>query len=405
MPASVDKAFSMIFHLCTGKGPRTWSPDDDDMIPEYYKEWAATIERLGPEEQARTLGQMTEDDRLVVQRIMDQSSVRRSTAKRVSPTASRPQQISSSENGARRAAPPRPPQRTHSAEALSQPSPPSGAASSGSVERPRRSASYNLGTAPSADESLDARPSGSVPATPERPAPAGTPPKPPVHSSPSPQKARPPPTVHKQADLLGLFGGEAQSEDDFLGAPSPQPAARSRENSAADLFDMDDESSSRAPQSSAVQGKEEVDILGMFASAAPAASAGDGKPHERGAAATAAVSKPAASGLDELFGAHKAGASMIDFGNEEVSEASAASAVTFTAAGDIDVEGEPEVCSCPHSRSASYLLTCKWIWIVRRSMQYWSSCWSTWSITLCVRIVCLSAVGTCNYGLLHVPRG
>ncbi|CAL8460559.1 g88 [Coccomyxa elongata] len=325
------------------KGPRTWSPDDDDMIPEYYKEWAATIERLGPEEQARTLGQMTEDDRLVVQRIMDQSSVRRSTATRVSPTTSRPQQISGSENGARRAAPPRPPQRTHSAEALSQPSPPSRAASSGSVERPRRSASYNLGTAPSADESLDARPSGSAPATPERPAPAGTPSKPPVHSSPSPQKARPPPTVHKQADLLGLFGGEAQPEDDFMGAPSPQPAASSRGNSAADLFDMGDESSSRAPQSSAAQGQEEVDILGMFASAAPAASAEDGKPHERGAAATAAASKPAASGLDELFGAHKADASMIDFGDEEVSEASAASAVRFTAAGDIDVEGEPEM--------------------------------------------------------------
>ena len=349
----------MVFHLCTGKGPHTWSPDDDDMIPEYYKEWAATIERLGPEEQARTLGQMTEDDRLVVQRIMDQSSVRRSGAKRVSPTTSRPQQIGGSEKGARRQAPPRPPQRTHSAEALSQPSPPSGAAS-GSMERPRRSASYNLGTQPSADESSDARPSGSAPATPERPpAPAQTPPKPPVHSSASPQKDQPPPATQKQADLLGLFGSDPQTEDDFLGVPSSQPAPSSRADSGADLFGMDDESSSHAPQSNAAQRDEEVDILGMFASAAPAASAESGRPRQRAAAAPAAVSKPAASGLDELFGAHKAGASMIDFGDEEAAEVSVAAAVKFTAAGDIDVEGEPEVRNYPRFHSASTLPSCK----------------------------------------------
>ena len=52
-----------------------WSPSDDDQIPEYYRQWAATIARLGHDEQMRTLAQMSEEDRLIVQRLMDRSSV------------------------------------------------------------------------------------------------------------------------------------------------------------------------------------------------------------------------------------------------------------------------------------------------------------------------------------------
>ena len=59
---------------CAGKG-QMWSPSDDDHIPEYYRQWAATIARLGHDEQMRTLAQMSEDDRLVVQRLMDRTSV------------------------------------------------------------------------------------------------------------------------------------------------------------------------------------------------------------------------------------------------------------------------------------------------------------------------------------------
>lgn len=60
--------------MCAGKG-QMWSPSDDDHVPEYYRQWAATIARLGHDEQVRTLAQMSEDDRLIVQRLMDHSSV------------------------------------------------------------------------------------------------------------------------------------------------------------------------------------------------------------------------------------------------------------------------------------------------------------------------------------------
>jgi len=315
------------------------------MIPEYYKQWAATIERLGPEEQARTLEQMSEDDRLIVQRIIDQSSIHRSTS-RDQPSSPDARHHASSKPGdspglggppgrqapARRsaAAAPRPPHRTRSAETLPQPPPPSRATSGGlDQERPKRSSSYNLGSA-SSNGSDEARPSGSAPASPERAASAGVPPKPPS-TSPPPKHAAPPARQEKQADFLGLFG----DEDAGTGAASPaQPsgAASSRAGSAADLFDMGD---SPAPHSSAA----DVDILGMFASSVPAAGAGSTGAQK----GTAAKPPPRPSGLDELFGApRKAGESMIDFG-DEASSASAASAVAFSAPGDQDVEGEPEV--------------------------------------------------------------
>ena len=238
--------------------------------------------------------------------------------------------------GSSQQAPPRPPQRTRSAETLPQPSP-AGRAASGGLERPQRSSSYNLGTASNAADD-DTPLSGSAAASPDRAAPVGTPPRPPARGSPSPQ--RPAPAAQKQADLLGLFGGEAQQED--VSSPSPQPAASSRAGSAGDLFDMGDIDSSPAQHSSAAQ-RDDVDILGIFASAAPAAACAEPKAAQSQAASTPAkASKPAASGLDELFGAHKAGASMIDFG-DEASDISAASAVKFTAPGDVEVEGEPEV--------------------------------------------------------------
>ncbi|KAK9820200.1 hypothetical protein WJX72_007422 [[Myrmecia] bisecta] len=48
-----------------------------DEIPAFYYEWAAKIQELPHERQSSTLGQMTEDDRLVVQRILDQAAVNR----------------------------------------------------------------------------------------------------------------------------------------------------------------------------------------------------------------------------------------------------------------------------------------------------------------------------------------
>lgn len=66
---------------CAGKG-QMWSPSDDDQIPEYYRQWAATIGRLGHDEQLRTLMQMSEEDRLIVQRLMDAASVQGSGGSR-----------------------------------------------------------------------------------------------------------------------------------------------------------------------------------------------------------------------------------------------------------------------------------------------------------------------------------
>jgi hypothetical protein len=43
-------------------------------LPAYYYEWAAKISQLGPERRANTLAQLPEDDRLLVQRILDQSA-------------------------------------------------------------------------------------------------------------------------------------------------------------------------------------------------------------------------------------------------------------------------------------------------------------------------------------------
>ena len=57
-----------------------WSPSNDAEIPEYYRQWAAAIRRLSPEEQMRTLAQMSEEDRLIVQRLMDRSSMQASGA-------------------------------------------------------------------------------------------------------------------------------------------------------------------------------------------------------------------------------------------------------------------------------------------------------------------------------------
>ena len=64
-----------------------WSPSNDAEIPEYYRQWAAAIGRLSPEEQMRTLAQMSEEDRLIVQRLMDRSSMQASGAQ----GASRPE--------------------------------------------------------------------------------------------------------------------------------------------------------------------------------------------------------------------------------------------------------------------------------------------------------------------------
>lgn len=337
------------------------------MVPEHYSQWAATIEKLSPEEQARVLGQLPEEDRLVVQRIIDQSAIGRSSRAHA-PSPARPGPASEREAGMTR--PPRaaqtvgqspsrrPPQRTRSAEPL--PHVEEFQQEDG-FEQTRRSSSYNLGTQSpdrgnyehegATASSPEAAPKQAVPVARTRA------PSEPAAIQQQDEGSRQ--QQHQaQADLLGMFGGESagaavQNESkkgvqhtgqhdsaDLLGVsnavcPDKQP---DRKVSPADIFDTS-APEAQASSKHASQGRDDDDILGVFSTPPQPAKPSANQP-------AAAHSNTAASGLDELFGgqpasAHRAGESMIDFGDE--AGGLAAARMQFTAAGDVDVEGEPEV--------------------------------------------------------------
>lgn len=52
--------------------------DDGEEVPAYYHQWAAKIQDMSPARQADVLDQLGEDDRLIVQRILDHNVVQRS---------------------------------------------------------------------------------------------------------------------------------------------------------------------------------------------------------------------------------------------------------------------------------------------------------------------------------------
>lgn len=52
--------------------------DDGEEVPAYYHQWAAKIQDMSPARQADVLDQLGEDDRLIVQRILDHNAVQRS---------------------------------------------------------------------------------------------------------------------------------------------------------------------------------------------------------------------------------------------------------------------------------------------------------------------------------------
>lgn len=62
--------------LGSGKGIRVG--DDGEEVPAYYHQWAAKIQDMSPARQADVLDQLGEDDRLIVQRILDHNVVQRS---------------------------------------------------------------------------------------------------------------------------------------------------------------------------------------------------------------------------------------------------------------------------------------------------------------------------------------
>ncbi|KAA6417305.1 MAG: hypothetical protein FRX49_12729 [Trebouxia sp. A1-2] len=59
-----------------GKGMRVG--DDGEEVPAYYHQWAAKIQDMSPARQADVLDQLGEEDRLIVQRILDHAAVQRS---------------------------------------------------------------------------------------------------------------------------------------------------------------------------------------------------------------------------------------------------------------------------------------------------------------------------------------
>ena len=62
--------------LSLGKGIKVGN--DGEEVPAYYHQWAAKIQDMSPARQADVLDQLGEDDRLIVQRILDHHAVQRS---------------------------------------------------------------------------------------------------------------------------------------------------------------------------------------------------------------------------------------------------------------------------------------------------------------------------------------
>lgn len=71
-----------LFVLAPGKGIKVG--DDGEEVPAYYHQWAAKIQDMSPARQADVLDQLGEDDRLIVQRILDHNAVQRSNDSAVS---------------------------------------------------------------------------------------------------------------------------------------------------------------------------------------------------------------------------------------------------------------------------------------------------------------------------------
>lgn len=74
--------------LGSGKGIKVG--DDGEEVAAYYHQWAAKIQDMSPARQADVLDQLGEDDRLIVQRILDHNAVQRSNDSATSGLSQRP---------------------------------------------------------------------------------------------------------------------------------------------------------------------------------------------------------------------------------------------------------------------------------------------------------------------------
>jgi len=175
-----------------------------------------------------------------------------------------------------------------------------------------------------------------------------------THASSQPSKppTRKPDVTSPEDDLLNMSGEAPQTaerpqraaapagdEDDLLGSFSRAPAVASAQKQQAS---SSPHKSTAAAEPAAVWSQkpaaDEDDLLGGFSHAPAAASAQKQQP------ARAPPKSTADTDIESLFGGqppsqHRAGGSMIDFGDEAASKA----AHVFADPGDADVEGEPEV--------------------------------------------------------------
>lgn len=232
----------------------------------------------------------------------------------------------------------------------------------GSQRRPARSSSYNMG-----DSNVSAsgeRPADSSPGLSARHRSLGS-----VTNAAQRSAAKAPEAQEPEADLLDLSGPAERSAAPEAPQPSRAASQPSRAASSVppvpppheDLLNMSDVAPSPASKTEAGNGNARAapaaapavaddgdDLLGGFAQAQPAVSAARQQPASR-------QSKNA--DIEALFGAqpasnHRAGTSMIDFGDEAAPEA----ARVFADPGDADVEGEPEVSNPPCTQKQ--LATC-----------------------------------------------
>ena len=69
---------SNVLVMSAGKGTKVG--DEGEEVAAYYHQWAAKIQDMSPDRQADVLDQLGEEDRLIVQRILDSAAVKRSNS-------------------------------------------------------------------------------------------------------------------------------------------------------------------------------------------------------------------------------------------------------------------------------------------------------------------------------------
>lgn len=319
-----------------------------DGAPEYFQDWATRIEAMPSDRAAGMLEAMSEQDRLKVQRIIDEHSMEHARAKAASPRSTGPLSARSrrseavSRSGTVLSSPQSYPDSPRSFEEDSQQAEAVSRDLHAALSSPRKSlqrkdsdvlsntSSSQPGSRVTSRKALDP---GNAPGSPsqQQSSPTRLSPSSPAFSQHSRQQPAPEspsadflgfsdtPQSAPAADLMGMDNG-FQPEDMFT-LPSQAPPQQQQQqpqhrqppaHAAAD--DLDIFASPKAAPST--QSRSPADIFSQPAAGRPAAAAARPQAPARTAA----------------------GAAMMDFGEEGLP-----AAAVMAAAGDLDIEGEPEL--------------------------------------------------------------